>query len=242
MIQPGTVTTIVMLPTFDEAGNIEKLLREILSLNDSIGTVVVDDNSPDGTSSIVAKLEKEFPQQITLITRTSERGRATAGIRGHLEAIRLKPAFITEMDADFSHDPRYISTFLKEIQDCDVVLGSRFVPGGKDSDRSPFRTLLSVLSGIVFRTILGLQVRDIGSGFKLYKREVLESLPWNEFFSYGIAISMEECFRIVKKGYRVKEVPIIFVDRRAGYSKLKWKDFFEPVWVSIKLAATFGRA
>lgn len=242
MIKLGSLETIVMIPTYNESGNIEKLIREILKLSNSIGCVVIDDNSPDGTAKIVEKLEKEFKGKISLIVRKNQRGRASAGILGHQEAIKLKPKYVVEMDADFSHEPQYIKTFLKEIKDCDVVLGSRFIKGGKDSDRSPFRTFISILSGYVFRTILGLKVRDIGSGFKLYKREVLEVLPWDNFFSSGIAISMEEIFRILKRDFIVKEIPIIFVDRRAGNSKLRWKDFFEPIKISIKLAFILGRA
>lgn len=241
MIKKNSLHTIVMIPTYNEAGNIQKLIKEILNLNKSIGCLIVDDNSPDGTSQIVKKLEKKYPNKITLIVRKNERGRATAGIRGHKEAIKLKPDYIVEMDADYSHNPKYIKKFLQEIKSCDVVLGSRFVSGGKDADRSPFRTYISILSGIIFRTILGLKIKDIGSGFKLYKRKVLENLPWDNFLSYGIAISMEECFRIVKKGYKIKEVPIIFIDRKIGVSKLKWKDFFEPVKICFQLVFEIGR-
>lgn len=242
MIKAATLETIVMIPTYNEAGNIEKLILDILSINNTIGCVIVDDNSPDGTARIVEKLETKFPGKIMLCVRKNERGRGTAGIYGHKRAIELQPKYIAEMDADFSHDPKYLEHFLSLIKDCDVVLGSRFVPGGKDADRSPFRTMVSIISGVIFRMILGLKIKDIGSGYKLYKRKVLASLPWDRFISYGIAISMEEIFRIVKLGYKVKETPIIFVDRRVGVSKLSWKDFFEPVKVSFKLAMALGRA
>ncbi len=233
--------SLVIVPTYNEKENISLILPVILSQHECIEVLVVDDNSPDGTAEIVRKLQKKYPDKVHLIVRSKERGRGTAGIRGHQEAIKLRPEYIVEMDADFSHDPQYILQFLKEIDGYDVVLGSRFIKGGKDSDRSPFRTFISILSGHIFRAILGLEIRDIGSGYKLYRREVLESLPWDNFYSYGIAISMEEIFRIVRKGYKVKEVPIIFVDRRAGQSKLKWKDFFEPVGISMKLAVQLGR-
>lgn len=233
--------TLVMIPTYNEAGNIKKLIREILKINNSIGCVIVDDNSPDGTPKIIRRLQKKHPGKIKLIVRKNERGRASAGIKGHQETIKLKPKYIVEMDADFSHDPKYIKTFLKEIKDCDVVLGSRFIRGGRDSDRSPFRTFASILSGYLFRAILRLKIRDIGSGYKLYRREILESLAWDKFYSQGIAISMEEIFRIVKKGYKVKEVPIIFVDRKAGQSKLRFTDFFEPLKVSLQLVVELGK-
>jgi len=237
-----SLQTIVMIPTYNEAGNIKKLIQQILKINNSIGCLIVDDNSPDGTADIVKQLQKKYPQKIHLIVRKNQRGRASAGIKGHKQAIKLKPQYIVEMDADFSHNPQYIKTFLKEIKTCDVVLGSRFVSGGQDSKRSWFRTFASILSGYVLRLILGLKLRDIGSGFKLYKRQVLQSLLWDKFFSSGIAISMEEIFRIVKKSYKVKEIPIIFFDRQAGYSKLRWKDFFEPLKVCFQLLFTLGRA
>jgi dolichol-phosphate mannosyltransferase len=241
MIQPGSLDTIVVIPTYNEAGNIESLILELLALNDSIGCIVVDDDSVDGTSTIVRTLAERFSGRINLVVRNQKRGRATAGIRGHQEAIKLKPTYVVEMDADFSHDPKYIEIFLCEISDCDVVVGSRFVPGGKDSERGVFRRCVSVLSGHVFRLVLGIKVKDIGSGFKLYRRGVLESLPWQEFLSSGLAISMEEIFRIARKGYRIKEVAIIFRDRQAGYSKVRWKDFLEPLKVSLQLVIALGR-
>ncbi len=242
MIKKNTLTTIVMIPTFNEALNIKKLIIEILQLNNSIGCLVVDDNSPDNTSKIVKQLEQEYPDKISLIVRKKEKGRGSAGIRGHKEAIKLQPKYIVEMDADFSHKPKYIKIFLQEIKNYDVVLGSRFISGGRDSNRSAFRTFISIISGVIFRFILGLKIRDIGSGYKLYKTEVLKSLDWDNFSSSGIAISMEEIFRIVRKGYRVKEIPIEFVDREFGVSKLSWKDFFEPVKICFKLVAELGRA
>jgi len=242
MITPGSLDTIVVIPTYAEAATIGGLIREILALNNAIGCVVVDDNSPDDTSRIVATLSGQFPGRISLVLRETERGRATAGIRGHREAIKLKPKYIVEMDADFSHEPRYIPVFLREIQNCDVIVGSRFVSGGTDSARGLFRQVVSTLSGRVYQLILGLDIKDVGSGFKLYRREVLEAMPWDSFLSKGIAISMEEIFRIAKSGYRIREVPIKFQQRRGGHSKLRFSDFFEPLRVSIRLAATLGRA
>ncbi|MFH1131079.1 MAG: polyprenol monophosphomannose synthase [Pseudomonadota bacterium] len=233
--------TIVMIPTYNEAGNIARLLEELLQVDDSLGCVVVDDNSPDGTARIIGDMSTKHPGRIKLVLREGRLGRASAGIRGMQEAIALQPAYIAEMDADFSHDPACINTFISEIQDCDVVVGSRFVPGGKDADRSFIRKQVSVLSNLVFRLILGLKVRDVGSGFKLYRREVLESLPWSDFLSSGISISMEELFRIAKMGFRIKEVPIVFVDRKQGESKLRPTDFIEPLKVSLQLTRILGR-
>jgi len=233
--------TVAMIPTYNEAGNIATILDKLMALDETLGCVVVDDSSPDGTARIVEDYAERFAGRIRLVVREGRGGRASAGIRGMQEAIALEPEFIVEMDADLSHDPAYILTFLDVIADCDVVVGSRFVPGGQDADRGFIRRQVSVLSSLVFRLILGLGVRDVGSGFKLYRREVLEALPWGAFLSSGIAISMEELFRISKQGFSVKEVPIVFVDRTQGQSKLRLRDFVEPLKVSLQLALTLGR-
>ena len=234
--------TIVMLPTYNEAGNIVPLLEQLLAVAPQLGCLVIDDNSPDGTADCVRQVESRYPGRVELIVRQGRGGRASAGIAGLKAAVARGPAFIAEMDADFSHEPAYLKAFLDAIDDCDVVVGSRFVPGGRDSNRTFFRTQVSRISSQLYRMILGVQVRDVGSGFKLYRREVLESLPWERFLSTGIAISMEELFRIVKSGFRVKEIPIVFTERRAGNSKLRLRDFTEPLKVSLQLVRMLGRA
>ena len=148
------------------------------------------------------------------------------------------------MDADFSHNPKYIPLFLKELNKGkhDVILGSRFLKGGRDSQRSGFRTWTSRLSGVIFRLILGIKLTDMGSGFKVYKREALKSIdPENLFSEKGLAISIESIFRVIKKGFRVKELAIVFEERKAGRSKLSWRDFFEPILISLKLVWKLGR-
>lgn len=232
---------MIMLPTYNERDNLAPLVEKILSLSQDFGVVVVDDNSPDGTGKLAEELKNKYPNRLKVIHRYHKRGRGRAGIAGLKYCAGLSVDFIVEMDADFSHHPKYIPFFLKEIKDYDVVLGSRFIKGGRDSLRSPFRTFISVLSGYVFRAILGIKLRDIGSGYKLYRRQVIENLDFNQFISAGIAVSMESIFRIAQKGYNIKEVPIIFADRRSGKSKLTWKDFLEPVFVSLYLMIKLGR-
>ena len=239
--EPAESTTIVV-PTYNEAGNIERLLPQILELSPEMKCLIVDDSSPDGTADRVRELQPKYPDRIKLIVREGRRGgRASAGVLGLRTAVEDGALLIAEMDADFSHDPKYLLTFRDEIRDSDVVLGSRFVPGGQDADRSAFRTQVTVVSSMVYRALLGISVRDVGSGFKMYRRHVLEALPWDEFISSGIAVSMEEIFRICRLGFRVKEVPIVFVDRRVGESKLKASDFIEPLMVSVQLVRSLGR-
>jgi len=232
--------TIIMIPTYNEAGNIEKLVKEVLAQDSKIGCLVVDDNSPDGTGKIVNRLAKKYKGRIFPIHRYHEKGRASAGIRGFKEVLKLKPKFIGEMDADFSHKPKYLKEFLKQIKNYDVILGSRFVKGGRDFDRGFIRRNITLLSGLFLKILLGVKTKDIGSGFKLYKTKVIKSLDFNSFFAKkGIAISLEINFRIIKKGYKIKEVPIIFQDRVLGKSKLNWKDFIEPIIVAFKLFFKF---
>lgn len=235
----------VFLPCHNEADNLKPLVEAILHLAiPAMKIVIIDDNSTDGTGKLADKLVNQYKERVFILHRQLPRGRARAGKDAYLFCLRQGADVIIEMDADFSHDPAYIPLMLKELKrhGVDVVLGSRFLPGGSDTDRSPFRTAVSKLSGIVFRAILGIKLTDMGSGFKAYKRQALKSIdPANLFSQKGLAISMESIFRVLKNGYKVKEIPIIFKDRRAGHSKLSWKDFFEPVLISLKLVWSIGR-
>lgn len=235
----------LFLPCYNEAENLEPLIKDILELKiPNLHIAVIDDNSTDGTGAIADGLQKSYPQLVEVLHRDLPRGRAKAGKDAYLFCLGKNADVIIEMDADFSHDPKYIRPMLNALAENkgDIILGSRFLPGGSDSDRSPFRTIVSKLSGVIFRLILGLELTDMGSGFKVYKAAVVRDMEPEKMFSQkGLAISMESVFRIVKNGYRAYEMPIIFKDRRAGHSKLSWKDFFEPVLVSLKLVWKLGR-
>lgn len=230
-----------MIPTYNEKDNLRPLVTQVLAQSESIGAVIVDDNSPDGTGELADELARQYSGRIHVIHRARQRGRGTAGVRGFQYIIAQSVEYAIEMDADFSHDPKYIPEFLKKIKQYDVVVGSRFVSGGADAHRTIVRRFISVASRFVYRTILGLSLTDIGSGYKCYRIEVLRSLPWNRFYSYGISISMEELFRIARKGYTIKEIPIEFADRRAGKSKLKLTDAIEPAIIAIRLVLQLGR-
>lgn len=236
----------LFLPCHNEEKNITPLVRVIFKLKiPNLHIVIIDDNSIDKTGLIADKLKKEFPGKVDVLHRKLPKGRALAGKDGFLFCLKKKADVIIEMDADFSHDPKQIPIFLKALSlgKGDVILGSRFLPGGSDSDRSAFRTFVSKLSGILFRMILGLQLTDMGSGYKVYKSEVLKTIKPQTFFSKkGLAISMESVFRATKAGFKIYEMPIIFKDRRFGVSKLSWKDFFEPVLICFHLVWKLGRA
>jgi dolichol-phosphate mannosyltransferase len=235
----------LFLPCHNEEENLKPLVNMILKLKiPNLFITIINDNSIDNTGKVADQLKKQHKGKIDVLHRKPPRGRARAGKDAFIFCLNKKADVIIEMDADFSHDPKYIPKMLKELENknIDVVLGSRFLPGGSDSDRSPFRTFVSKISGIIFRSILGIKLTDMGSGFKAYKREALLSIdPGNLFSQKGLAISMESIFRVLKNGFTVKEIPIIFKDRQAGVSKLSWKDFFEPVEISFKLVKTLGR-
>ena len=235
----------VFLPCLNEEENLTPIVKAILSLKiPRLHIALIVDQSTDRTEIIADKLAKNHPGRVEVLHRQPPASRALAGKDAFLFCLNKNADVVIEMDADFSHDPKYLRPMLKNLADpkVDVVLGSRFLPGGSDSERSAFRTLVSRLSGVVFRAILGINLTDMGSGFKAYKRQALKAIEPQKLFSQkGLAISMESIFRVLKAGYRVKEIPIVFKDRRYGASKLSWKDFFEPVIICFKLAARLGR-
>lgn len=235
----------LFLPCLNEAGNLVAIVTEILNLKiPELHVAIIVDRSTDNTEALADSLQKTYPGLVAVLHHQPPSSRAIAGKAAFTYCLAKKADVIIEMDADFSHDPKYIPVMLQKLAlpGVDVVLGSRFLPGASDSDRSPFRTIVSRLSGIIFRLILGINLTDMGSGFKAYKRATLVAIKPQEIFSQkGLAISMESIFRVLKKGFIVKEIPIIFKDRRSGKSKLSWKDFFEPVIICFKLIWSIGR-
>jgi dolichol-phosphate mannosyltransferase len=235
----------LFLPCHNEEENLRSLVLTILNLKISqLSIAIIDDNSTDKTGRIADQLKKDYPTKVDVLHRQPPRGRAKAGKDAFRFCLNKGAEVIIEMDADFSHDPEYIPIFLQTLTDpkIDVVLGSRFLPGGSDTDRAGIRTLVSKFSRLIYRLILGLKLTDSGSGFKAYKRQALMSInPENLFSEKGLAISMESIFRVVKNGCHVQEIPIVFKDRRAGYSKLSWKDFFEPIFIALRLVWYLGR-
>ena len=208
---------MAMVPTYNESGNIERLITEILAQGDDVGVVVVDDDSPDGTWKIVEEYSKRDPR-VHLLRRIGRRGRGTAGIEGFQYAVKQGVEFIIEMDADFSHRPSYISSFLKEMKDCDLLIGSRMVKGGGETGRGALRQLITKGANLYIRLMLGLPYKDATSGFRIFKRKVLEAVDLNNLISTGPSILQEILFMAHRKGFRIKEVPIIFEDRTVGQS------------------------
>ena len=214
---------IVMIPTYNESESIEALLEGIISLSiDSLHIVVVDDNSPDRTADIVSRFSKKHPA-VKLLLRTSSKGRGSAGKAGFQYCLDNGADIVVEMDADLSHNPRDIPKLLEAIKEADLVLGSRLVPGGRDGRPSAVRRIITVMANFYIRVILGLKVKDCNSGYRCFRRNVLEEINVNKIESKGPDIVQEVLYKAHLKGFRIKEVPITLIDRSLGTSKLREK-------------------
>ncbi|CAG0938112.1 dolichol-phosphate mannosyltransferase [Candidatus Brocadiaceae bacterium] len=223
-----------MIPTYNERENIGNLIREILNLKiPDLHIVVVDDNSPDGTSGVVKNLSKEHPE-VELLLRTAERGRGSAGIAGFKYALEHGADAVIEMDADFSHHPKYIPYMLEAIQNADMVIGSRFISGGKDVNRGIIRKVITNLAGIYVRVLLGLKIKDVSSGYRCFKRKVLEAIELDSMVSTGPSIVSEVFYRAHLKGFSIKEIPIAFEDRIRGQTKLNYKILIKTLLMVLK--------
>jgi dolichol-phosphate mannosyltransferase len=225
---------VVVIPTYNERESIESLIREVLTLSLELNILVVDDNSPDGTGAIVSKLAEENPK-VQLLTRKKRKGRGSAGVDGFKKALEIGADLIIEMDADFSHHPRHIPDLVANADNYQVVLGSRFVPGGADRDRGMLRQMVTRLAGLYVRTSLGIKIRDVSSGYRCFRREVFEKVDLDDMISAGPAIVLEILYKVCLNGFSVKEVPIIFEDRRQGQTKLDTITLLETLVMVLRL-------
>lgn len=216
--------SIVVLPTYNERDNLPRIVPEILA--QGVDIVIVDDNSPDGTGRLADGLAKKHKDRVHVVHR-KEKGRATAGIAGFKYALDLGADYILEMDADFSHNPGDIPRLLKVMDVADVAIGSRYVEGGKFVNCVPTNVALSHMANVYNQLLLGLGVLDSSGGFKCYKREVLQSLDFDDFRSKGYCIGPETLYRAKLKGFRLREIPIVFRNRECGRSKMGRHVLFE---------------
>lgn len=226
--------SLIIIPTYNERENIERIVPQVLGQDSSINVLIVDDNSPDGTGQIADNMAKE-DDRIFVINRQNKSGLGTAYITGFKFALQKDYDLVFEMDCDFSHDPKYIPHFLKAIQDVDLVLGSRYISGVNVINWPMSRLLLSYYANVYSRIITGLPVRDATGGFKCFRREVLEAIDLDEVKSNGYSFQIEMSFRAWKKGFKIKEIPIVFEDRKEGQSKMSKKIVREAVWMVWRL-------
>ncbi len=225
---------LVIIPTYNEYDNVHKIIPDVLSQNECIDVLIVDDNSPDGTGQYVEELTKTNPR-VKLIRRAGKMGLGTAYIEGFKYAINQKYDFIFEMDADFSHDPKEVNNFLAAIKDNDLVIGSRYINGVNVINWPMQRLLLSYFANSYARFITGLPVRDATGGFKCFRRKVLESINFQNIKSNGYSFQIEMNFKAWKNGFKIAEIPIIFADRVKGTSKMSKKIIREAVVMVWKL-------
>jgi dolichol-phosphate mannosyltransferase len=230
----NTENVLVIIPTYNEKDNIQKLVRDIYSLSPAVHILVVDDNSPDGTSEIVKQLKNEF-KNLFLLERQGKLGLGTAYIAGFKFALQNGYQFIFEMDADYSHDPKEIPYFLEAIKDADIVIGSRYCKGVNVVNWPLSRLVLSVFANRYTRLITGLPLHDSTGGYKCFRREVLQAIDLDRISSGGYSFQIEVNFKAWKKGFRLKEIPIIFIDRSIGKSKMSKRIVREAVWMVWKL-------
>ncbi len=232
--------TLMMIPTYNEAENIKDLIEAVLSQSPDVGVVIVDDDSPDGTADLVRSLGAR-DGRIELVVRKDERGRGSAGIVGFRRALGMGARYIGEMDADFSHDPKYLKDFLRKIENYDIVIGSRGVPGGGEVNRSPVRRMITAFASIYIHALLGLTVKDPTSGYRLFRREVIETLDWGTMVSVGPSIVQEMLIQAMARGYSVVEVPIVFSERRAGSAKFNLRISVQSLVMILRFRAKYGR-
>jgi len=225
---------LIIIPTYNELENLPKLIPEVLSKNENIDILIVDDNSPDGTADFVQD-EAKKNSRIKLIKREKKMGLGTAYIDGFKFALQNNYDYIFEMDADFSHNPKMIPKFLKEIKKYDLVLGSRYKEGVNVANWPMSRLMLSMFANIYSRVITGLPVHDATGGYKCFRREVLEAINLDAVKSNGYAFQIEMTFKAWKKGFKIKELSIIFIDRLKGTSKMSRKIVREAIVMVWKL-------
>jgi dolichol-phosphate mannosyltransferase len=219
----------LVLPTYNEAGNVESIVRAALA-NLAAGSkvLVVDDNSPDGTGKIAERLAAELPVEV--LHRQGKEGLASAYVAGFRHVLEQGAALILQMDADFSHDPADLRRLVEAAERADLVLGSRYVPGGGVRDWSRVRQAISRGGSAYARLTLGIGVRDLTGGFKCFRREALEAIDLDAISSQGYAFQVEMTYRALQQGFKVVEIPIVFRDRRVGESKMSRAIVLEAVW------------
>lgn len=233
----------IILPTYNERENIGKLINKILAVfqkNSLFGCIIiVDDNSPDGTGQVAEAVRLANLEKIFVIGRPKKLGLGSAYVEGFKKALALDSDYIFEMDADLSHDPNDIPRFLKEAENYDLVLGSRYVKGGQIKNWNIFRKLISRGGTFYARLILGIPIYDLTSGFKCFRRVVLKKLDFSDIQSDGYAFQVELTYKAYKAGFKIKEIPITFKERKKGASKFSQNIFWEAVFAVWKLR--FGK-
>ncbi|MCX5701509.1 MAG: polyprenol monophosphomannose synthase [Candidatus Omnitrophica bacterium] len=230
---------LVVVPTYNESRDIAKMVNAIKSLNLGISILIIDDNSPDGTGLIVDELCKKN-DDVYVLHREKKLGLGSAYVKGFKFALENNYDYICEMDADFSHDPKYLVDFYRGMEDCDLVIASRYIDGISIVNWGLCRLLMSYFANKFVRLITGMPFTDCMGGFKCFRASVLKGIGLDNIIAKGYVIQMEMLYRTFKKGYKIKEIPIIFYNRKHGRSKMNRVDILESFFVVIYLKFLSG--
>ncbi len=224
--------TVVIMPTYNEADNLVQIVAELMTLDvEGLEILIIDDNSPDGTGEIADGLASQYANRVHVIHRQGKMGLGTAYVTGFHRALESDADYIVQMDADFSHSPSYIPTFLDAMSDCDLVVGSRYVAGGGVDERwSPWRRFLSWGGNAYARLVTGLRINDATGGFRCFRHQALRELDLDRISSEGYAFQIEVAYACQKTGLRLCEIPIYFEDRSMGLSKMSSRIILEAMW------------
>jgi dolichol-phosphate mannosyltransferase len=237
--------SLVVIPTYKERENIERIIRKVFSLQKEFDVLIVEDNSPDGTADIVRRLMTEFPDRLFMEERAGKLGLGTAYIHGFKWALQRDYGFVFEMDADFSHNPEDLLKLYKACNEegADVAIGSRYIRGVNVVNWPMGRVLMSYYASAYVRMVTGMKIRDTTAGFKCYRREVLKAIRFDKIRFMGYAFQIEMKFTAWKLGFNIVEVPIIFTDRTEGTSKMSSGIFKEAIFgvMSLKLKSIFKK-
>jgi dolichol-phosphate mannosyltransferase len=227
---------LVVLPTYNERENVAAVVSAVLAQGEPFNVLVVDDGSPDGTGDLAEALKREHPGRVDVLHRAGKQGLGTAYLAGFRYALARDYTHVQEMDCDFSHDPAMLPKFLEaSTTGADLVLGSRNIPGGATPDWTLTRRIISRGGSLYARLLLGVPVHDLTGGFKLFRREVLEAFDLDSIRSNGYSFQIELTYRAWQMGFRIKEIPIVFMDRRVGKSKMSGRIVMEAAPMVLKL-------
>lgn len=226
---------IVIIPTYNERANLPELVAQIERYASGLHILIVDDNSPDGTGELADELSRKYPDRLFVLHREKKEGLGKAYVAGFQYVLQQDYEYILQMDADLSHDPQYLPDFFARIQDADLVVGSRYLNGISVVNWDLKRLIMSKLAVNYVRFVTRMPFTDATSGFKCWKRAALEAVGFADTFASGYLFLIEMKYRAYRKGFKVAEVPIIFVERKSGDSKLDWKVFREACWGVLRL-------
>jgi|SRR5215813_12430357 len=226
---------LVIIPTYNERENLSAIIEIIQERVPSVDVLIVDDNSPDGTGSLADELAHQHPDKIFVLHREGKEGLGPAYVAGFKFALEHEYDTIVQMDADFSHDPKYLPRFFAEIETADLVVGSRYVDGGGVVNWDFKRRLLSRAANFYVRTLTGMPLADATAGFKCWRRDALAAIDFSDIYANGYVFLAEMSYQAVRKKFRITELPIVFVERRLGRSKMDWRIVTEGFWGVIRM-------